>query len=174
MRGKTTFKILFSIIMILSLSGCNFFSANPVPLPEGFCDQAGERSESHLLKIAGKLVEEGRMTPDEALNATFNFMIRGAALAQVVDKDARAFLQKWWKEVGIFYLDHVKDGLTWDDLIGFMFSEKKWGEKVALIKIVVDPNYQAYGSIFPISGWDDCALQSGHKRAGELFNFGAL
>lgn len=160
----TVFLALFLIV------SCSMFQ--PVPLPENFCDNIGDRADSWLLEISGKLVKDGQMTSEEMLSTIYYSMIRIAAIGQLAEGD-REFAQKWWRSVGEFYLKHAPD-LTWNDLIDYMFSEKEWGEKVALIKIIVTPNAMAFKSIARIKPWDDCAVKSGHKYVGEIFGWNPL
>ena len=159
---------ILAIVSILALVACASLFA-PIHLPPGFCDDAGDRSESWLLEISGKLVKDGQMSSEDMLSTVYYSMIRLAAIGQLAEGD-KEFVQKWWREVGEFYLEHAPD-LTWNDLIDYMFSEEEWGEKVNLIKVIVSPNAQQYRSIAKIKPWDDCALRTGHRNVGEIFGW---
>jgi len=160
-----------AVIGVLFLfAACGAFQ--PIPLPENFCNDAGDRSESWLLKTSGKLVKDGQMTSEEMLSTIYYSMIRIAAIGQLAEGD-KDFVEKWWRKVGEFYLDHAPS-LSWSDLIDYMFSEEEWGEKVNLIKIIVTPNAMAFNSLATIKPWDDCAMRSGHKQVGEIFGWSPL
>ena len=153
---------------ILVLIACASMFA-PIPLPPEFCNDAGDRSESWLIEVSDKLVKDGNMTGDEMLSTIYYSMIRLAAIGQLAEGD-KEFVQKWWRKVGEFYLAHAPD-ITYTDLIDYMFSEKEWGDKVNLIKIIVTPQAGQYNSIASIKPWDDCALRAGHKNVGEIFGW---
>ena len=163
-------KLNFVLLAIVFLTGCSMFQ--PIPLPENFCNEAGDRADSWLLATSGKLVKDGSMTNEEMLSTIYYSMIRVAAIGQLAEGQ-KDFVEKWWREVGEFYVKHAPD-LSWNDLIDFMFSEEKWGEKVALIKIIVTPSAMSFRSIAKIKPWDDCANRSGHKQVGEIFGWAPL
>jgi len=149
------------------LVACGLF--DPIPLPEDFCDDKGDRSESWLLEMSGKLVKDDKMTNEEMLSTVYYSMIRASALGQLIAKD-REFIEHWWREVGEFYIEMAPD-ITWNDLIDYMFDEEEWGENIRLVKIIVIPNAQSFRSFAKIKDWDHCALTSGHKYVGEIFGW---
>jgi len=160
-------KLFILLAIVVFIVSCGLFA--PIPLPENFCDDKGDRSESWLLEMSGKLIKDGKMTNEEMLSTIYYSMIRVAALGQLVAKD-RAFIEHWWREVGEFYIEMAPD-ITWNDLIDFMFDEEEWGEDIRLVRIIVTPNAQAFRSFAKIKDWDHCALTSGHKYVGEIFGW---
>lgn len=153
---------------ILVLIACASMFA-PIPLPPDFCNDSGDRSESWLLEVSGKLIKDGQMSSEDMLSTVYYSMIRLTAIGQLAADD-RDFIETWWRKVGEFYLEHAPD-ITYSDLIDYMFSQEEWGEKVRLVKIIVTPQAGQYKSIARIKDWDDCAFRSGHRNVGEIFGW---
>jgi hypothetical protein len=165
---KKHLKLISLAGSILILFACAGMFA-PVPLPPEFCNDSGDRSESWLLEVSGKLVKDGQMSSEDMLSTIYYSMIRLTAIGQLASDD-RDFIEKWWRKVGEFYLEHAPN-ITYNDLIDYMFSKEEWGDKINLIKIIVTPQASQYKSIASIKPWDDCALRSGHKNVGEIFGW---
>jgi hypothetical protein len=162
--------IAVSFLIVFTMACESFFQ--PVPLPDKFCDEAGDRAESWLLATSEKLIKDGSMTREDMLSTIYYSMIRVTAIAQLAADD-RVFVETWWRKVGEFYLEHAPD-LTWDELIDYMFSAEEWGDRVQLIKIIVTPNAMAFKSLASIKPWDDCAMRAGHRYVGQIFGWQPL
>jgi len=163
--------IFSSLLVIVFVFGCSGVF-QPIPLPVKFCDDSGNRTESWLLNTSHKLIKSGDMTREEMLSTIYYSMIRLAAIGQLAEGD-KDFVEKWWRKVGEFYVDHAP-AVSWNDLIDYMFSREEWGDKVKLIKVIVTPSAVAFRSIASINDWDDCALRAGHANVGEIFGWAPI
>ncbi|MGD2065839.1 MAG: hypothetical protein PVI43_01550 [Candidatus Bathyarchaeota archaeon] len=176
MRDLTLKQRLFSIygilvlffIIALTAGGCALFQR--AHLPEGFCDNAGDRADSWLLKVSDRLAGGSDWTAEDKLATAYWSMVRVSALLALPEENW-LFMRDWHKNIGDYYSEHAPD-ITYLELIDEMFSTEKYSPRqIALIKTIVIPDVDMFRVLLSIVPWDDCALKSGWARIGKLLQF---
>jgi hypothetical protein len=155
-------KSIIFLLFALLISGCAEGTLNlgAPPFPPDLCVEFEQYKEQSLLLN----IQEQYNIP---LNEVYFGLIdtsRILMISNVADKD---WISEYLNIIKDFYIEKYPN-LTHDQLIGYMVSQKEWGEKVELVLSILSSRIGYFRSTLLINPFDDCMYRTGWVNAKKL------